>query len=118
MSRPNGWTVLSELKMLRSQMLVHSCIYYLLNDNMITDHEWTARAKKLAALQRKIIAKHGHCEVDWFDDAFKDWDGSSGFHLPLRDPWVLRKAHQLLDWRNRDADKERLRAAGKGRSNY
>ena len=101
-TRPPGWTFKQEVKKLRSQMLVHSCIYYLLNDNLISDHEWTARAKKLAALQEKAKAKFGHCNIGWYDAEFENWDGSSGFHLPHRDPWVLRKAHQLLSWRKDD----------------
>jgi hypothetical protein len=34
-------------------------------------------------------------------EAFKDWDASTGAFLPLQDPWVIRKAQQLLNI-NRD----------------
>lgn len=95
-ARPNGWTNSSEIRMLRAQMLVHSCIYYELNANLISDHEWTARAQRLATIQAKVIAKLGRCHIGFFDDAFANWDGSSGFHLPLRDPWVVSKARWLL----------------------
>ena len=83
--------------MLRSQMLIHSCIYYELDDNLISDHDWQARADRLTKLQNKLIEKHGHCRIDWFDDDFKDWDGSTGCHLPMRHPWVRAKALALLE---------------------
>ena len=32
---------------------------------------------------------------DRFDSAFKSWDSSSGFDLPIRDPWVYSTAMRL-----------------------
>ena len=106
-NRPEGWTLKQEVKRLRSQMLVHSCIYYRLDDSLITDHEWMQRAQTLAKLQEVIKAKAGHCSIGWYDDAFEDWDGSSGFQLPLADPWVVSKARHLLELREkRDGTKQ------------
>lgn len=82
--------------MLRAQMLVHSHIYYERDNSLITDHQWQERADKLTRLQAKVREKYGHCKIGFFDDAFDEWDGSSGYHLPLRDPWVTAKAAQLL----------------------
>ena len=31
-----------------------------------------------------------------YAEEFKDWDASTGFHLPLNDPWVCWKAQQVL----------------------
>jgi len=100
LDRPDGWTIKQELRMLRAQMLVHSHIYYELDDSLITDHEWQARADRLTKLQAKVAAKYGHCKIGFFDDAFQAWDGSSGYHLPLRDPWVVAKAAKLLRMRD------------------
>ena len=97
--RPDGWTFKREIRMLRAQMLVHSCIYYRMDSNIISDHEWMDRAQRLALLQNKAITKAGHCNIGFFDEAFKDWDGSSGFQLPLADPWVTSKARYLLEMR-------------------
>ncbi len=91
--------MVQEIKMLRRQMLVHSCIYYELNDNLISDHEWSARAKRLAWMQDRVKARTGNCDVGFFDAEFADWDGSSGFKLPHRHPWVLDKAEYLLEKR-------------------
>jgi hypothetical protein len=83
--------------MLRSQMLIHSCIYYELDKNIISDHEWQARADRLTRLQARAKDKLGHCNIGWYDREFADWDGSTGCHLPLRSAWVMRKAQQLLE---------------------
>lgn len=76
----------------RLQMLVHSYIYYELNDNIISDSTWSKWAVELADLQNKYpeIAK----TVEW-SDAFKGWDGSTGAFLPLQNEWVITKAYQL-----------------------
>lgn len=76
----------------RLQLLVHSCIYYELNNNIVSDKQWDDWARELVTLQKHYpnIAK----EVMWHD-AFEDWDASTGAFLPLKDEWVIRKAQQL-----------------------
>lgn len=78
---------------LRRLMLVHSCIYYELNDNLVSDHQWQAWADELEKLQKE---NSDCCKVDYFDWEFRDWDGSTGNHLPHRHPWVYNKAQYLL----------------------
>lgn len=77
----------------RLQMLVHSCIYYKMDQNIISDAQWSRWGTELADLQNKYpeISK----QVIWAE-AFEDWDGSSGAFLPLDDLWVVNKAQQLL----------------------
>lgn len=77
----------------RLQMLVHSCIYYKMDQNIISDAQWSRWGTELADLQNKYpeISK----QVIWAE-AFEDWDGSSGAFLPLDDSWVVNKAQQLL----------------------
>ena len=86
------------IKRRRLQLLIHSCIYYRLNDNIISDHKFDRLAKELVELQEKYpeISK----QVEWYD-AFKDWDGSTGAFLPLGDPWVISKAKYLLSIQGR-----------------
>lgn len=80
----------------RLQLLVHSCIYYQYNQNLISDRQWDKWAKELVELQQQYpnISQ----SVDWYDD-FQDWDGSTGVFLPLKDPWVQKKAMQLLHYK-------------------
>ena len=77
----------------RLQMLVHSCIYYEYSRNIISDKQWDEWARELRTLQEHYpnIAE----KVMWHE-AFKDWDASTGAFLPLRDPWVQKKAQWLL----------------------
>ena len=77
-------------------MLVHSCIYYKLDGNIIQDRQWDMWAKELVKLQEEnpeISQK-----VIWYE-AFKDWDASTGAFLPLDDEWVIKKAKQLLKFK-------------------
>ena len=76
----------------RLQLLVHSCIYYEMDHNIVSDKKWDEWARELVTLQKHYpdIAK----EVMWYE-AFKDWDASTGAFLPLKDEWVVRKARQL-----------------------
>ena len=74
----------------RSQLMVHSYIYYKLCDSIVSDHQWQSWANELVKLQ----SDHG-TEIGFYDDVFEDWDGSTGFHLP-QDQWILWKAEILL----------------------
>ena len=86
------------IKRRRQQMLVHSCIYYELNDNIIDDHTWQTWADELQELQ----TKHPHlCQIDDWDYYFKNWDGATGNHLPHRHPKVYYKSLQILEYARR-----------------
>lgn len=86
----------SKIRQRRAQMLVHSCIYYELNDNIISDDTWQRWADELEKLQKE---NPDLLQIGFYDDAFADWDGSTGTHLPLRDAWVYSKAQWLLSLR-------------------
>lgn len=74
----------------RRQILVHSIIYYKMDDNLISDSTWSAWATELEELQKKypdIAAKVPYAEE------FKDFDHSTGMNLPLDDPDAVLKGH-------------------------
>ena len=83
-----------EIKRLRKVILVHSVIYYRLNTNIISDIQFDKFAKRLQKLQNQypLLSK----DVNEFYKEFKDWDGCSGFNLPLGDIWANNKARYLL----------------------
>ena len=85
--------IAEKIQQRRLQMLVHSCIYYEFNQNMLVDTKWDEMARELVKLQEENpdISK----QVIWYD-AFKDWDASTGAFLPLKDEWVVNKAKKLL----------------------
>ena len=90
-------TIEEKIRQRRAQMLVHSCIYYELNDNIVSDHKWQQWADELEKLQSDNPDK---VNINFYDHYFKDWNGATGNHLPHRDPWVMRKALYLLGRRN------------------
>lgn len=86
----------------RLQLLVHSCIYYAYNENLVTDDTWTKWALELEGLQAQYpeIAN----KVRWAE-AFKDFDHSTGYNLPTRDPWVMGRAKWMMECAEKFKDK-------------
>lgn len=82
-------------------MLIHSCIYYEMDDNIVSDHTWQKWAEELQKLQEEHPE---HLKIGFYDYNFKDWDSATGAHLPHRDPWVYRKAKQLLKMVRKEND--------------
>lgn len=76
----------------RRQILVHSCLYYEMNTNIITDYTYDMWCKELAKLQKEYPDVAKECV---YQDAFDDFDGSTGFHLP-KDGWVWGTAQTVL----------------------
>lgn len=61
----------------RSQMVVHSYLYYVLDSPIVSDETWQRWADELVQLQ------HEHPgPVDHQDSDFADWTGDTGMHLP------------------------------------
>lgn len=82
----------SLIKRRRLQMLIHSCIYYELDTEVISDNKWQEWANELAGLLKENPDEYN----DRFDEFFIDWDGTTGYNLPHRHPWVLGKAQALV----------------------
>jgi NAD-dependent DNA ligase len=82
----------------RRQLLVHGCLYYRLNTNIIDDSTYDRWSKELVELQTEYpeAAKQAS-----FHDAFEDFDGSSGFDLPTHLPEIVGRARWLLNYRGR-----------------
>jgi len=93
-------TVEELTKRRRMQMLLHSCLYYEMDDNIISDEVYDKWAHELVELLPKSTY------TDRFDEYFEDWDGSTGMHLPLRDPWVHSRATKLLEQHNKQRQNE------------
>lgn len=77
----------------RRQILVHSIIYYKLNESIISDSQWSKWAMELVDLQNKYSDISAKCV---YSESFSNFNGSSGFDLPLDDEWGNYKAQQLL----------------------
>ena len=83
----------------RRQILVHSVIYYRMNDNLISDDQWAKWALELETLQNDYPEIASTCA---YAEDFLDFDHSTGCNLPLADPWANHKAQQLISFRDRN----------------
>lgn len=85
--------IIEKITRRRWQILIHSVIYYQLNDNLISDYIYDMWSKELAELQIKYPDKSK--EADLYNE-FKNFDGSSGYDLPVKDGKYISKALYLL----------------------
>lgn len=86
--------IAAKIQQRRYQMLVHSYIYYELDNNIVSDSQWSKWATELAELQTKYpdISE----QVIYAED-FEDWDGSTGAFLDFSGkPNIIATAHRLL----------------------
>lgn len=84
----------------RRQILVHSFVYYNLDDNFISDSKWAEWANELYALQQSYPEEAQEAELN---EEFKDFDPSTGYNLAQYDyDWVKRCVDSLYLFRNRN----------------
>ena len=86
-------TIPEKIQQRRLQVLVHSCIYYEFDTNIIDDHTYNKWAHELADLQQRYPEE---ASQGLYADAFKDFDGSTGFDLP-KDEFIRIRAKKLLE---------------------
>lgn len=85
--------IAAKIQQRRYQILVHSLLYYALDITLVPDAKWAEWAKELVQLQ------HTHADTASrviFAEAFKSFDGSTGYNLPYNDEQVVNIAHRLL----------------------
>ena len=98
--------VKTHIEYLRKKRLVHSIIYYRLDENLISDEKWAEWALELERLTQEYpqIAQNA-----FLAEGFRDFDHSTGYNLPLETPWAVQKAMELVlyDQKIRQWNKER-----------
>jgi hypothetical protein len=82
-------TLSEKIKQRRTQMLIHSYLYYALDDTVVSDDKWQQWADELTELQKR------KSKIGFYDKEFADWNGSTGMHLP-KDKWIIARAKKLL----------------------
>jgi hypothetical protein len=85
--------IAEKIQQRRLQMLVHSYIYYDLNNNIVSDSQWAEWAVELKNLQEQ------YPEIEQrvpYRQGFEDWDASSGAFLPYRSPDIIANACYLM----------------------
>lgn len=89
--------IAEKIQQRRYQLLIHSCIYYELNSNIISDAKWNSWANELRELQNQYPEISQQIVLHEY---FKDWDGSTGAFLPITERWVVDIANKLLSHKN------------------
>lgn len=100
--------IIAKIRQRRWQMLVHSRLYYMDYESIVSDDQWQKWANELRDLQQ---ANPDLCNIGVYDEAFADWTGDTGYHLPLTDPviaaralWVFRIHHERQHVSGRTGD--------------
>lgn len=86
-------TIEEKIKQRRLQILVHSYIYYVLNDNIVSDQTWSKWAKELVQLQKKYPNKS---KKIIYHDQFIEFDGSTGMDF-VYDDKIRNTALKLME---------------------
>lgn len=85
--------VISRIEYLRKKLLVHSIIYYRLNESIIPDNKWAEWAVEL----ENLVKEHPEeGQNSFLAEEFKDFDHSTGYNLPLEIPWAVAVAMNLV----------------------
>lgn len=88
-------TIVELIKRRRLQTLIHSIVYYSFDESIISDAEWSCRAKELCELQEKYPAESEEAPLC---DIFKDFNYSTGAGLVYKaDDAAIGKAKYLID---------------------
>ena len=82
----------------RRQVLIHSILYYSMDSPVIKDLEFDEIAKDLARLQKNN--PEAASLVEYHKEAFKDFNGETGYHLPLADYRAILNARRLWNYHN------------------
>lgn len=70
---------LSKVSYLQRMILIHSYLYYELDNPVITDVEFDGISKQLCSMYNELTEKE-KTDTEYYN-AFYDFDGSTGFHL-------------------------------------
>ena len=85
----------------RLQVWIHSVIYYVYNENLISDTTWSKWASELEDLQTKYPDIASQVE---YADVFKGFDHSTGSNLPTNVKQINRRAEYLIMLCRRNPD--------------
>jgi NAD-dependent DNA ligase len=94
------------IKRRRRQILVHSCLYYRLNETLVPDYVYDGWAKELARLHEQYPELASQVE---YADVFQGFTGEtvSGFDLPVHLPEIIAIGQSLIKYRKHLASTNR-----------
>lgn len=87
--------ILSLINRRERQLLVHSFLYYQLNENIISDHTFDLWSKEMVRLREEHPREF---RLSAYAKDFEDFDGSSGYNLPYSYPNIQSTGYKLLGY--------------------
>lgn len=72
------WSERTKFELLEQWLLVHSYLYYHMNRSIVSDTMFDNNAIQLVSL---IKSAPKPFKTSKYYDAFRDWDGTTGYHL-------------------------------------
>lgn len=79
----------------RRQILVSSIAYYKYNHSFISDYQWSEWAKELVGISKARPDIAARC---CYAKEFEDFEGSTGFDLPLNDPDMDKVTRRMMTY--------------------
>lgn len=86
----------AKIEQRRRQVLVHSYIYYEMDDSVVSDEQWTQWAKELVWLTREFPDIAKECI---YHKEFEGFEGSTGFDFKY-DEAIKNRAAKLIAHKN------------------
>ncbi len=81
------------IRALRHEVLIHCCLYYWLDKPILRNWRYDEIALQLKAYQE---AFPDCCNIDFFDEDFKDFDPNHVIGLPYDDHGIVAQSNLLL----------------------
>lgn len=75
------WFEWEKIQLLQRWILVHSFLYYNMNESIVDDEAFDNNCKQLVEMQE---ANESEFDKTKYRYVFEDFDGSTGFHLTSR----------------------------------
>lgn len=103
------WSDCTKISYLQRRILVHSIIYYEMNDSVLSDKDFDAMSQQLVMLQQEASTDEVLRSQYYY--VFFDFDGSTGFDLCYRltvedREYLIKLAEYILRQYKKDNRKE------------
>ncbi len=73
------WNDVTKISYLQRHVIIHSLLYYELNESVISDKEFDSISKQLVKMQRDVSREDFQNSQYYY--CLKDFDGSTGFYI-------------------------------------
>ena len=96
-------TILEKINQRERQLLVHCCLYYGMNENIISDDKYDFFSFDLAYLIKKYpedFKKSAYCYE------FRNFDPSTGLGLNYKKPEIFKAAYRLKKYHKKEVTKK------------